>query len=142
MSLPLLWVLCETLKKDGIIIDAIFSSIKPDAIEFARRNNIKIWRTDMRAAVAGEMTTVLRTYNTAQKMGKSYIEGIPIISPTYIGEKGDIVVDSIVNPREVIGISDGIGNIIYDEKEEYSVKINRAEQEIIKREISGKKNSV
>jgi len=129
----------KNMNKDGVIIDAIFGSLTSDAICFARNNNIKILRIDMKAAMAGEMTTVLRTYNMLKNIGKDYIGNIPIISPTYIGEKGDIVVDSILSPTEVIGVADGRGNIIYDKEGEYSEPIKKVEVEIVKRKIGGGK---
>lgn len=126
------------MKKTGILIDAIFGSINIDALMYTQKSNIRTFRVDMKAAMAGEMTTILRTYNMTKDAGKGYINKLPVISPTYIGEKGDIVVDSIANPTEVIGVADGKGHILYD-TEEYEVKIKEIEMEIIKQKIEGKK---
>ena len=91
----------------------------------------------MRAAMAGEVTTVLRTSTMIKNMGKKYIEGIPVVSGGYIGDMGDVVVDSILSPTEVIGIADGRGSIMYDKEEEFSDRIRKVELEIIRRRISG-----
>ena len=127
----------EKMNRNGIIIDAVFESIDLDAINLASKYNIQIFRIDMKAAMAGEMTTVLRTHNMIKDTGKNYIGDIPIISSTYMGAKGDIVVDSILNPTEVIGVADGIGNILYD-TEDYSDIVKKTEIEIVKRQIDSK----
>ena len=120
------------------LIDAVFGAIDIDALSFVQKYNIKTFRVDMKAAMAGEMTTVLRTHNMVKDAGKGYIKGIPIISPTFIGEKGDIVVDSFPNPTEIIGVADGRGHILYDINK-YMEKINEVELELIKSKLEGKK---
>jgi len=129
------------MSEKGMIIDATFGSVGLEAITAAKKHGILVWRTDMRAAMAGEVTTVLRTYNMMKNMGKKYIGGIPVVSGGYISEKGDVVVNSILNPTEVVGIADGRGSIMYDKEEEFSDRIRRVEFEIIKRRISGEKES-
>ena len=129
------------MNKKGMIIDAIFGSVESEAIDFAKKHGIQVWRTDMRAAMAGEITTVLRTYNMLKNIGKKYVGGIPVVSGGYIGDTGDVVVDSILNPTEVIGIADGRGNIMYDKAEKFSDRIKKVELEIIKKRISGEKES-
>lgn len=131
----------KNMNKNGMVIDAIFGSVDLEAINFAKNNGIMVWRTDMRATIAGEVTTVLRTYNMMKNIGKDYIEGIPIVSGGYIGDMGDVVVDSISNPTEVIGIADGKGSIMYDKEEKFSNEIKRVELEIIKKRMSGQKKS-
>lgn len=131
----------KNMNKKGMIIDAIFGSVEWEAINYAKKHGIQVWRTDMRAAMAGEVTTVLRTYNMMKNIGKKYIGGIPVVSGGYIGDTGDVVVDSILNPTEVIGIADGKGNIMYDKEEKFSDRIKRVELEIIKKRISGEKES-
>lgn len=122
---------------EGMIIDAVFGSVEIEALDFARKKGIQVWRTDMRAAMAGEVTTVLRTSAMIKNMGKKYIAGVPVVSGGYIGDRGDVVVDSILHPTEVIGIADGKGRIMYDKEEVFSDRIRKVELAIIKRRISG-----
>jgi len=128
----------ENMSKNGIIIDAIFDSIKPDALLYAQNQNMRIFKVDGKAAMAGEMTTVLRTNSMLKDSGESYIGDIRIATPTFIGRKGDIIVDSILKPTEVIGIADGKGLTLND-TEEYSELIKKVELEIIKKKLGGKK---
>lgn len=127
----------KNFDKDGIIIDAIFDSINPIALDFAQKIKIKLYNVDERAAMAGEMTTVLRTNNILEDTGEKFIGDIRIITPTIIGKKGDIIVDSIIKPTEVIGVADGKGMIL-QENLEYTEKIKKIELEIIKKKVEGK----
>jgi 4-hydroxy-2-oxovalerate aldolase len=129
----------RNMDKRGIIIDAFLGSVELEALNLSREIGIETYRIDLRAAMAGELTTVLRTFAASKKIGKSYIEGIPVISPSYIGEIGDIVVDSIEDPAEIIGVADGKGNIIYDIEDEYSHRVREVELEMTKRKILGEK---
>lgn len=128
----------EMMSRDGIIIDSIFGSIEPTALELARKYKIPVWRTDMRAAMAGEVTTVLRTYNLLSSMGQSSVDGITVVSGGYVGAKGDVVVDSISNPSQVIGIADGRGGIMYGDQGEFSERIRKVELALFQRMVKGR----
>lgn len=127
----------RNMRGAGVIIDAVFRALTPDAIELAQKRGIKILRVDMKAAMAGEMTTVLRTHSLLKNTGKSRLAGTAIITQSCIGKKGDVVVDSILNPTQVIGTADGEGHVIYD-SDEYERVMEKIRIEIIKRKIEGK----
>lgn len=124
----------KNMNRDGIIVDAIFDSIRSDALDFAQNHNMRIFKVDGKAAMAGEMTTVLRTNNMLKDTGESYIGSIRIVSPTIIGRKGDIVVDSILKPTEVIGVADGRGLTLRNTNK-YLELIKKVELEIIKKKM-------
>lgn len=127
----------ENMNKNGVIIDGVFGALTTDAIQLAQEYEITILRVDMKAAMAGEMTTVLRTHTLLKNMEKSYLAGIPIITPSYIGERGNVVVDSILHPTQVIGVADGEGHVIYG-SDEYKEIMEKIRMEIVKRKIEGK----
>ena len=95
-----------------------------------------MFRVDMRAAMAGEMTTVLRTHNLLKNTGRGYFGNVPITTPTFIGSKGDIVVDSLFCPTQVIGVADGKGHVVYKNKKHFN-EIKKIELEILKSKIDG-----
>jgi len=127
----------NSMAKKGLIIDAIFGSVAPYAIGLAKQHGIKLLRVDMKAAMAGEMTTILRTYAMSRGIERSQIDGIPVVLPTSFGDKGDVVVDSILSPTEVIGISDGKGGVLYYGSKHKKV-IDRIQAEIMRKGINGK----
>ena len=125
----------RNIKNGGAIIDAAYGALDKDAIELAHKQDVNVFRIDLKASIAGEMTTILRTNNLMAETGRTTMAGVPIISSTVLGNKGDIIVDSIIKPNRVIGMADGEGHIMYDCHDE---KIDEIEMEIIKRKIEGK----
>ena len=120
----------------GLIVDATLGCVDNGAIELARERGITIWRTDMRAAMAGEMTTVLRTHQMQKHMGRGEIAGISVVAGGILGEEGDVVVDSIIEPSKVIGIADGRGNLLYGGEPDYVRRTIEVEREILWRKIN------
>ncbi|GAA3324539.1 hypothetical protein GCM10020331_052820 [Ectobacillus funiculus] len=43
--------------------------------------------------------------------GKAFVDNITIVSGGIIGASGDIIVDNIKHPRQVIGIANGLGGL-------------------------------
>lgn len=126
----------KNITPDIIIIDGSIGSIQPDAMTLIHSQNIRIIRPDMRAAIAGELAGLLGTYRiNTQIMGKTIIAGIPVVAGGIIGNKGDLIVDSISNPSRVIGVADGLGKLIEDpkESEKYNILIEAVEKELLQR---------
>lgn len=122
----------KLISQDAIIIDGSIGSIEPDAMRWAHDHNIKIIRPDMRAALAGEIAGLLGTYKiNSQLMGKTKIAGITVLGGGVIGKKGDLIVDSLINPTRVIGVADGFGKLI-DNVEEYEDTIRVVESELFR----------
>lgn len=122
----------KLISKDTIIIDGSIGSIEPDAMIWAHDHNIQIIRPDLRAALAGEIAGLLGTHKiNSQLMGKSEIAGITVVGGGIIGNKGDLIVDSIINPTRVIGVADGFGKII-DDVQEYEETIRAVESELLR----------
>jgi len=125
----------QRMSSEGIVIDAGVGTISSDAIRLGNDLGIRFFRVDMRPALSGEMSTILSTRDLIDKiMGRKEIAGIPIVAGGVIGNKGDVVVDSISNPSKVVGIADGCGHVIYGAKM-YQDKIKKVQQEIINRRL-------
>lgn len=135
---PVTKEMVDIMNTQGLLIDATFGSLHEDAIDYAKKQGIFVWRTDMKAAMTGEVTTVLRTHAMIANIGKSMICGIPVVAGGYIGNKGDVVLDSISNPTNVIGIADGKGTILYGLESEHLEKIRKIEHEIVINQINPK----
>lgn len=108
----------KQMSKNGIIIDGGIGTIHQDAIEFAQKRKIKIFRLDIRAGFSGYMTTLFKTKELLRDtIGAKKIKNIQIISGGFYGKIGDIVVDNLASPTEIIGIADGKGGL---KRNEYS----------------------
>lgn len=100
----------ESLK---FVIDASLFSFSEKIIQFLKKNNIKIYRLDMRAALLSEVQLRLETKKIVEEVcGESIIENVRVVAGGLIGNKGDIILDSINNPRKIIGVADGLGGIM------------------------------
>ena len=72
---------------------------------------------DIASAIAGVITSMFAidaSFEGAmgrKKMGEKFF-----VAGGMMGQRGDIVVDSIVNPKEVYGIADGAGDFLQDSK--------------------------
>lgn len=136
-DMPISNAMVKAMGPDGLIIDATFNSLEKDAISLARKSGIQVWRTDMRAAMAGETTLVLRTDEMTRSVGRARLAGVPVVSGGFVGERGDVVVDSISDPTQVIGIADGKGSIMYGEEGRYAARLRKVRRELFRRKLAG-----
>ncbi|WP_440992291.1 hypothetical protein [Haloarchaeobius baliensis] len=100
------------LGADVTIIDAGITSFSEAAIDRATSRGIDIVRSDVRAGYISEISCALITEELAtQHMGRTDYDGVTVVAGGIIGDEGDVVVDSIQEPKSVFGIADGRGGI-------------------------------
>ena len=117
-----------------LIVDAGIGTISLDASEYARKNGIRMIRVDNRAAMAGTLLSIIQSYDLVTRvMGAGEIGGVKVVAGGIVGEPGTIIVDSIHNPVQVIGIADGTGKVRYEPKDEEE----RLRLEQVKRLVEG-----
>ena len=123
----------KKLSEKTVILDAGIGSISEDAIQYALGNNFNIFRLDMRASLSGNIINVIESYDLKNNVYgmKRFLE-YNIVAGGFFGLKGDIVVDSITNPTKVIGVADGKGHLMSDEKAlEYEERVKYIEDQVI-----------
>ncbi|HDS30963.1 MAG TPA: hypothetical protein ENN67_07975 [Firmicutes bacterium] len=99
---------------DTLIVDAGIGTITTEASDFARQKGMKILRVDNRAAMAGTLISIIQSHDLVNRvMGEGEIDGVPVVAGGIIGAPGTVIVDSIHQPSEVIGIADGTGKVRY-----------------------------
>jgi len=63
----------------------------------------------------GFLSNALLMLNTVKLLAKIYgkkrVDNFHIVAGGYIGNKGDVVVDSITNPTKIVGIANGEGGL-------------------------------
>jgi hypothetical protein len=114
------WEMIQSMKPDGIVIDVGKGCVFKDAVQKAVKHKISIIRCDITSAIDGLISTMKRTQDVMeQETGRQEIKkGVFIVSGGSMGLSGDIVVDNYLNPRRIIGVADGMGDL----KEELSEK--------------------
>ena len=102
----------SSVKKDCIIIDLGKNNITQEAITLAKDNSMEIYRTDVTSALEGYIYELLRMQNILKNSyGKKELNGCTLVGGGYFGSNGDIVVDSINDPKNIFGISAGDGSM-------------------------------
>ncbi len=123
----------QALPSDGVVFDASIGSVTFEAIAWGVEHGVRIVRPDMRAALAGELASLLGTRRiTDQLMGRSEIAGVSVVAGGLVGRKGDVVVDSVMNPSRVVGVADGQGRVLYGHTD-FEERIEAVESEIARR---------
>jgi len=126
----------EVLPPDAIVFDAGIGSVSMDAIANGTERRIRIVRPDMRASLAAELASALGTSRIVNELsGIGEINGVPVVAGGRVAPYGTIVLDSITNPSKVIGVADGKGKVIYGRKPEFQEKIEKVEEEILRKQV-------
>lgn len=105
------------INKGGLLIDGGTGTVKENAIHYCEENKIDLIRIDIRNSFKShsELTLVSNNFiNLIQ--GKKTMGKFKIVSGGIIGNIGDIVVDNISNPNQIIGIADGKGGLLKNKK--------------------------
>ncbi len=107
------WDMIQSMNKNGIIIDVGKGSISKDVASLTIKESIPIYRCDISPSIDGLISTVIRNKQIFDnELGRKEIfKNIFIISGGQFGIDGDIVVDNYKNPKNIIGVADGEGDI-------------------------------
>ena len=101
------------LKNTAIVIDAGKGTMQNDAIELAQRRNIKIFRTDITAALSGLIDKSLEMEKIMDKNFNIKKENnYTLVSQGLLGSKNDIIVDDVNNPKFIYGVCNGKGDFL------------------------------
>lgn len=126
----------QGLAPNGVVFDAGIGSVSAEAIKYGNERGIKIIRPDMRAALAAELASALGTQRvTKEFMGRGELLGVSVVAGGLIGQYGEVVVDSILNPSRVVGVADGRGRVIYESRPEFADKIAKVEDQILRKQV-------
>ncbi|MTT30908.1 hypothetical protein GMB86_02625 [Terrilactibacillus sp. BCM23-1] len=108
------------LKKNALVLDGGINNFTPQFYQQSFTKLLHCYRLDVRIGFLYSLLPLspyIRDFFKSVQ-GKSMIETIPVVSGGVIGSEGDIVVDNVNFPRQLIGIANGIGGL--KNKEEYT----------------------
>ncbi len=110
----------KNLKKKNIFIDVGKGNFDKNAIKILNEKKINIYRLDTTNSYFSYLENISLTekqYNYSKFKNK--LKNITFVLRGIVGQKNDIVVDDVVNPKKIFGICDGEGGFIrhnFDEK--------------------------
>lgn len=127
----------EQADPGGFVLDSALGSVSGPAIVVGLARGLQMLRVDMRGALAAEVASLLagRTL-VSEMMGRTALAGQPIVSSGQLGQAGDVVVDSISQPRRVLGVADGRGGMLQQLDDETRERARAVELEILKTQKS------
>ena len=125
--------LIPKVKKSGFIMDAYIGSFSEDFITLARHHKLAVYRLDMRAGLASEVSLRLETHNLINNVfGKVFIDEVPVVAGGVVGELGMVVVDSLSKPTKILGIANGKGGLLSSKEESpYLSSIERIRRHLL-----------
>lgn len=99
---------------DGValVFDLLSGGIDAEIVQRLLASGAEVIRLDGRAALVGEVVGLLEAQQLAdQVMGRGSVHAIPVVAGGVWGREGDVIVNSIKEPTQVIGIANGAGGI-------------------------------
>lgn len=89
-------------------------------------------RLDMRTATGSEIAMAIQLSRDLSVSGKKNVNGVLMVSGGFFECRGDIIVDSIVQPSCVLGISDGQGGFLAEaDSEQFHQNLKNIEEFIL-----------
>ena len=95
-----------------LIYDLMSGTLHAELVEKLLDNGAEVIRLDGRAALVGEVAGLLDAQHMVDCiMGRGKLNSVSVVAGGVWGRKGEVVVNSIQGPTEVLGIADGSGSI-------------------------------
>lgn len=104
------------LKNDGTVIDGGINNFSKDFIEVALNSRVSFIRLDTRIAFHYTLMSLnLETFHFFDNVfGNREIEQIRCVAGGILGKQGDVIVDQIKHPTQVIGVANGLGGVKHE----------------------------
>lgn len=122
----------ETLKSlihhQTFVIDGGINNFSKNMTQYLISQQVQLTRLDVRLGLLYQFLMEMGDTRRflSEIYGKSVINGFSIVSGGFMGKEGDVIVDQIHQPSQIIGIADGMGGL----KE--STQFTSREQEALK----------
>lgn len=112
------------------LFDGCIGALSPEALSLAHAKGLAIMRPDMRACLVAELHAALLSRRILSGSGRGEFAGFPAVAGGMVGRKGDLVLDSLASPTQVIGVADGRGLVLHDDPE-FSGRMRQAESAVL-----------
>lgn len=101
------------IKNGGLALDGGINNFTSDFIKGANELSISCYRLDVRAAFPHTILFLTDYINNFYHniQGEMIFDNVRVVAGGIIGNEGDIVVDRISKPKQIVGIANGIGGL-------------------------------
>lgn len=103
----------KCIKEGGLALDGGINNFTEDFLREAASKSINCSRLDVRAAFPHTVLFLLEHIRNFYEhvQGEAVFSGVRAVAGGLIGKEGDIVLDQIKNPKQIVGIANGIGGL-------------------------------
>lgn len=103
----------DKMAPSSILIDGGKGCCELEAVQRAKERGIEIYRADIRSSFEGHTSMILEMeLMLKENLGRSNIDGIPIVAAGMLGYFNEIIVDKINKPTVAFGVADGRGDFV------------------------------
>ncbi len=106
--------IAEMLHAGGIAVDGGINNFTPEFIEECQSQGITCNRLDVRLGFIYSLLSLghdVHNFYTNVR-GERYVDHNRLIAGGIIGRRGDVIVDRMVHPSQIIGIANGVGGVL------------------------------
>nr|WP_279355728.1 hypothetical protein [Fundidesulfovibrio agrisoli] len=120
----------------ALVMDGGIGAATPEALDAAGKRGLTVLRPDMRAMLAAELRAALDAGRWLAGCGRGELAGQPVAAGGMVGDRGDIILDSLTHPTQVVGVADGQGKIL-DAHGEFAARLALVRAEVLRRRLRG-----
>lgn len=129
--------LARQVQKGSYVLDAAVGGLSPEAIEEAQHHGALLVRVNIWPALTGALSAAHESLiQTRECLGWETLDGVPVVAGGALGRLGDVIVDSVRDPRRIIGVADGRGGVKFSFSEEEAERVRRVREEINRRLVA------
>ena len=123
----------KIVPKDCLILDVGKGTLAGAAVEMAHSRNLEIYRTDITSGLDGFLAGIEKNSHIIKyELGRAEIEAeLFVISGGYLGRYEDVIVDNFSNPKFILGMADGRGDLIRELKDSQTELIRKVKDYIL-----------
>jgi Glutamyl-tRNA reductase len=106
--------MASLLKRGGIAVDGGINNFTPGFLMASGKNGVVCTRLDVRLGFVYSLLSSSPDISNfyVNVRGERLIENIRLIAGGIIGNRGDIIVDRIQKPTQIVGMANGVGGVL------------------------------
>jgi 4-hydroxy-2-oxovalerate aldolase len=122
------------VRKEAYVLDAGMGGIGQEALTEGRARGVRFLRVDMWPTLIGVLAGVHRSVHVRRHaLGWGMLGGVPIVAGGALGQRGDVIVDSVTEPTRVIGVADGSGGMLSGYGQFEADRVRRVSEQVAPR---------
>ncbi|QIM21563.1 hypothetical protein G7075_11180 [Phycicoccus sp. HDW14] len=98
------------LREGATVVDVGIGNVSGGLVEGAPARGVAVVRLDTRLAEAQVLWPAPGV--GAAGPAQAELDGVPVVSGGLVGPRGSVVVDDVSDPRQVVGVADGVGGLV------------------------------